>query len=128
MYRQLTQLILTAEIGPKECRYHSDKCRRSPSHVLDLKQCQKVIIFDTFPGRVGDPVKYFWSRVFSLSVTHTRCSQLVCETTTLVYDTFRIRNSSLILPRTIPGKSNANHRSPPCTCAGGINVFFLVIQ
>ena len=28
-------------------------------HVLDLKQRQKVIIFDTFSGRVGGPEKYF---------------------------------------------------------------------
>ena len=41
-----------------------------PPRILDLKQRQKVIIFGTFSGRVGDPEKYFWTRVFSLSVTH----------------------------------------------------------
>ena len=30
------------------------KCQLSPSHVLDLKQRQKVIIFYTFSGRVRD--------------------------------------------------------------------------
>ena len=51
MSRQLPQLVLAAEIGPKECRV---PLGQSPSRVLDLKQCQKVIIFGTFSGRVGD--------------------------------------------------------------------------